>query len=322
MARLSNAQSDEREEPGEGSEGGGIVCRRATAADMPWAVSMYLGAEGRRASATQTNEFLRHSGQRQLNLGETWIAEENGVPAWAVLPMLSPGRTALFFTAAEWSCESPAARALVERVCQDLVQRDVQLAQVLIDPGQLPARRFFAEVGFFEVAELIYLHGHAPRGALQTNIPPEMSWETYSPERHELFAKTIQASYVDSLDCPALTGVRGIEDVVAGHKSTGEFDPGLWHVLVENGRGVGVLLLCRIFGSDALELVYLGLAPEGRGRGLGDLLMRQAMRQVLEQKRRRLSLAVDRKNEPALKLYYRFGLARLTSKLAMIRILM
>jgi mycothiol synthase len=279
---------------------------------------MFLGSDCKQASSAQTQDFLRYASQRHVNLGETWIAEEAGKVVWAVLPLLSPGKTALMFTSAEWSCETAAAGELVECVCRDLAQRDVQLAQVLIDPGQLPARRFFALLEFAEIAELNYLHGHAPRSSSAV-LPPEMRWETYSNQTHNLFAGAILASYKDSLDCPALTGIRNIEDVIAGHKATGEFDPGIWQVLVEKSRPVGVLLLSRVVQADSLELVYLGLSPEARGRGLGDLLMRRAMAQVVRQGRRRLSLAVDCRNAPALKLYYRFGLARLTSKLAMIR---
>jgi mycothiol synthase len=280
---------------------------------------MFLGAECHKASESQTLEFLRYSAQRHINLGETWVAEEEGKLAWAMLPLLSPGRTALLFTSAEWSCESPAAGELVKTVCRDLAGRDVQLAQVLIDPAQLPARRFFALQGFSEIAELNYLNGHPPRSAAAAILPPEMRLENYSPQTHEVFGRAILASYKESLDCPALTGVRHIEDIIAGHKATGEFDPGLWQVLMENSAPVGVLLLSRVVGADSLELVYLGLSPEARGRGLGDLLMRHAMQQVVRQNRRRLSLAVDRRNTPAMKLYFRFGMARLTSKLAMIR---
>ncbi len=280
---------------------------------------MFLGAECHRASESQTLDFLRYAAQRHINLGETWVGLEEGKLAWSMLPLLSPGRTALLFTAAEWSCESAAAGELVGCVCRDLAGRDVQLAQVLIDPAQLPARRFFALQGFSEIAELNYLHGPAPRSAQGAVLPKEMRLENYSPQMHELFGRAILESYKESLDCPALTGVRDIEDVIAGHKATGEFDATLWHILIENSKALGVLLLSRVIGADSLELVYLGLSPEARGRGLGDLLMRQAMLQVNQQGRRRLSLAVDRRNNPALKLYYRFGLARLTSKLAMIR---
>jgi hypothetical protein len=150
-------------------------------------------------------------------------------------------------------------------------------------------------------------------------LPQELHWETYSPQTHGLFAAAIQGSYRQSLDCPGLTGMRDITDVIDGHKTTGEFDPRLWRVLCRDGQPMGVLLLSRIVGTDALELVYLGLVPEARGHGWGDLMMQEAMSSVMRENRRRLSLAVDKINTPALKLYGRFGLSPLTSKLAMIR---
>ena len=54
-----------------------------------------------------------------------------------------------------------------------------------------------------------------------------MRLETYQPENHALFAAAIQESYRDTLDCPALSGLRDIEDVIAGHQSVGTFDPAL-----------------------------------------------------------------------------------------------
>jgi ribosomal protein S18 acetylase RimI-like enzyme len=67
--------------------------------------------------------------------------------------------------------------------------------------------------------------------------------------------------------------------------------------------------------------VYLGLTPSARGRGLGDLLVRQALATTAALGASRLSLAVDSQNGPALKLYYRHGLQRVASKLAMMRLL-
>jgi ribosomal protein S18 acetylase RimI-like enzyme len=98
----------------------------------------------------------------------------------------------------------------------------------------------------------------------------------------------------------------------------------LWTVLVEPdaaGRDsvLGVLLLSRVPRSDSAELVYLGLVPTARGRGLGDLLMQQALGAIIGDNRRRLSLAVDSRNTPALALYYRHGLQRVTAKAALLR---
>jgi hypothetical protein len=113
--------------------------------------------------------------------------------------------------------------------------------------------------------------------------------------------------------------MRDMEDVIVGHKATGEFDPSLWQILCEGDEPRGVLLLSRMPSSDVMELVYLGLSPQGRGRGWSDLLMRQAMYHVASERRRRLTLAVDSINTPALKLYYRHGMQRIASKIAMIR---
>src|SRR5207302_922390 len=119
-----------------------------------------------------------------------------------------------------------------------------------------------------------------------------------------LFARAIADSYQSSLDCPDLNGVRDIKDVIAGHKASGEFDPAGWFVLLEAGEPRGALLLSHVPRTDAAELVYIGLVPSARGSGLGDLLMRQALWAVAAMRLARLTLAVDSRNDPALKLYY------------------
>src|SRR5438046_8328601 len=110
--------------------------------------------------------------------------------------------------------------------------------------------------------------------------------------------------------------MRDVEDVISGHKASGEFDPDLWFVVSENQTAIGALLLSRSHG-DSLELVYLGLAPEARGRGIGDWLMQLAIAKVIAQRRSHLSLAVDSGNAPALALYYRHGMKRIGSRVAL-----
>jgi ribosomal protein S18 acetylase RimI-like enzyme len=122
------------------------------------------------------------------------------------------------------------------------------------------------------------------------------------------------------LDCPALAGQRDIEDVVAGHRAAGEFRPELWFLLMGEGEeALGVALVAPAPPTDATELVYLGLTPAARGRGLGDVLMRQALHATHAHGLSRLTLAVDAGNGPALKLYYRHGLRRVHAKVAMMR---
>ena len=65
--------------------------------------------------------------------------------------------------------------------------------------------------------------------------------------------------------------------------------------------------------------VYLGVTPTARGRGVGQAMMREAMAIGRSLQATRLTLAVDSRNVPALRLYYSHGLHRFASKIALIR---
>ena len=111
--------------------------------------------------------------------------------------------------------------------------------------------------------------------------------------------------------------------MIEGHKAAGEFDPKLWFLLRDRTNGApapaGVLLLNRSTRTDSLELVYLGLSPAYRGKKLGDAMMRHAINTASAIGSRRLSLAVDSNNAPALRLYQRHGMTRLCSRVALLR---
>jgi mycothiol synthase len=199
--------------------------------------------------------------------------------------------------------------------------------------------RLYREVCQFEpLAELIYLE-RAVHRAPQEQPPLGFAWETYSSSNHDDFARAVTATYAGSLDCPRLNGRRDIEDVLAGHKAAGEFDPKLWFLLRKQGSSTrsrqgpstssgqnddrdslaGVLLMSRSTRTDAVELVYLGLQPAYRGRRLADAMMRHAFATVAAIGSRRLSLAVDSNNVPALRLYRRHGMTQVCSRLALLR---
>ena len=296
----------------------GVVCRRAKPVELPIAVGMILGSPGRPAPAAQVAEFINSAISRRIEVQGIWVAETGGRIVWAVLPILNPGRTLLLLTSQDMGSSNLPAGRLVREICHHFAGQGVHLAQVLLESQSHPARQFFAAMGFKEIAELIYLQGQVPRNTVAPAMPEHMRWLEYSPTTHAIFADAITRTYRDSLDCPDLSGLREIDDVIAGHQATGEFDPSGWQLLLEGDRAMGGFLLSRIPQSDAMELVYLGLPPEARGRGLGIFLMKQVFFLILQNQRRKLSLAVDSKNEPALKLYYRFGMRQVATRWAMI----
>jgi GNAT superfamily N-acetyltransferase len=297
----------------------GLEFRRALPAEIPAAIGLILSGD-RPAGPAQINEFISSAPQRRIDVHDVWVATLGSRPIWAALPVLSPGHTMLLLVPLGNPDATEAAMdRLLTQVCRHYAAGGVHLVQVLLDPERRLLHEFFEQRGFRRMAELIYLQGTGPRFVRPDHLPAGMAWKIYDASTHALFASTILASYQGSLDCPFLNGMRDIEDVIAGHKGTGEFDPGLWGVLMSNEQAMGVVLLNRIPLSDALELTYLGLVPDARGKGLGDLCMRQAFWLTGQVKRRRISLAVDSTNRPAMSLYYRHGLQRIACKVALMR---
>ncbi len=301
---------------GDGPEERTFRCRLAGEADLRPAIRLVLGCE----DEGQVEEFLLFAEERKIDLGALWVVEQRGRIVWSLLPVLNPGRTALLLSAHGGGGlrQGRAAGALIQQVCAYCAGKGSQMAQVLLDPHERSARQLYESCGFSLMAELEYLQMLVRRPAVPT-LPVGMGWVTYSPAEHPRFAQTVLETYEESLDCPGLNGMRSIDDILAGHQAAGEFDPSLWFLLEEAGRILGMLLLSPTPRSDSIELVYLGLCPASRGRGLGDLLMRQAIWMTMRTGRSRLTLAVDAANPPALNLYYRHGLHRICSKVALMR---
>ncbi|WP_428940093.1 GNAT family N-acetyltransferase [Fontivita pretiosa] len=310
-----------------------LICRPVLRPEIEPSLRLILGDESGPASDETILEFLALAVQRNIDVNQIWIATVAGAapPAgtilWALLPVVSPGRTMLLFSPSQLPgtiLDHPPQMVigmLCDAVCQHWGARGVHLAQLLIDPQHTQLRDAYVACGFEVLAELLYLSRRPAESSLPPpiSLPQEMELLNYCPARHGLFVSAIIGSYQQSLDCPGLNGRREIEDVLAGHRATGQFDPSLWYVLTERSQPRGVLILSPTPYSDSLELVYLGLTPEARGRGLGAMLLGLALWQVHRTGKRELSLAVDSRNVPALKLYYRHGLKRIASRTALVR---
>ena len=119
-------------------------------------------------------------------------------------------------------------RKLIDALCGRAAQQGVHLAQALLEVHDEGLQGMLIACGFGKLAELLYLQAAVGKVAEPT-LPPGCNWLTYSPSRHELFASTILATYQDSFACPGLNGLRTIDDILAGHRATGDFDPEHWY---------------------------------------------------------------------------------------------
>lgn len=308
---------------------GGVEVRRAVPEEMSGALRRILGQGGGLATDDRVADFLSLSVRRGFDLTRVAVGVRKGVRnegaegmVWAVLPILTPGGSALLLTPGRVEAgDERAAAAVVEFVVREL--SGVQLVQGLVDPADASAAQPLLDAGFEPLATLIYLQRQASGSQKLKPLPKGMGGVMrevhYSPEAHDLFRRAISSTYVNSLDCPRLNGRRSMDDVIADHKSAGDFDPGLWSVVVDGEIPAAVMLLSPAPREETMELVYLGIAPEYRRRGLGQWCVRRALSRTQERGLSRLTLAVDAGNKPALNLYYGCGMRKVHERMALLR---
>jgi GNAT superfamily N-acetyltransferase len=277
------------------------------------------------------DQFLDFVRQQGLGLEELWAAYTDQTPVCATLIIPGAGRTAVLFVSPVTG--SPRVRLtgdLVRTAMANLDPVDVCLIQSLLDPTQHREEQALTRAGFERLASLVYMRRSCLGDLPGPGVDPDASIECdgsvlnvypWRDDLHDLFGGAIEASYLETLDCPALVGVRRIDDIIAGHKAVGRFDPSLWSAFYCNDQPAGVLLLNPLVDRRELELVYLGLTPGFRGRGLALRLMQRAMMMARRRGDAGIHLAVDQANTPAVRLYQQLGFRATGRKLAMIGVL-
>lgn len=246
----------------------------------------------------------------QLRLDAVWGLDgpAGGFESVAVL-MRNAGRTAgILLSPVRNRTEIPAAADLVRALLADR-RFDADLAQAMLDPERPLDREPLLAAGFESLADLRFMDRPLPGAPLASADPANRSVRIEScgdapPETlHELLLET----YRDTLDCPGLAGARRVEDVLDGHRAAGRFRPDLWRRLLVDGEAAGLSLVNPNPDAGCVELVYFGLAARFRGQGLASVLLRDSIHGAATAGLPRLSLAVDDRNVPALRLYRRLG---------------
>lgn len=212
---------------------------------------------------------------------------------------------------------------VIDRACRDV--EGVRLAQALLEEGQTRLSRAFEHGGFWRLAVLDSLRRAVPTGDELAQWGESAGWgegievRTWRPGDDEFVGRAIERSYEETLDCPALCGVRSMEDVLASHRGTGVWEASLWHIVFQEGEPEGVMLLNPCPSAGSVELIYLGLSKRLRGRGLGERLLRHGLTKLVGRDELRVQCAVDRGNAPARRVYERMGFSGFESRLALVR---
>ncbi len=264
----------------------------------------------------QVSVFLGYVRTCNLGVDRQWGAFDAGRMIAASLIVVSPGRSAILYLprSRPRDRDEGVMVELLRRVVADAPAVGVKFIQAMVTPDAEHEISILSESGFRFLAELIYMERNANALFPKRAAADTLQWIPYNDARHALFASTIMATYEDSLDCPGLNGLRTIDDILASHRAVGEFDERRWFVVACEGTPIGALLLAHVPARDALEVVYMGLSPQWRGRGIGSAVIHHAVKVARDAGCSIVSLAADASNTPAVRLYRGCGFIETTRR--------
>jgi ribosomal protein S18 acetylase RimI-like enzyme len=213
------------------------------------------------------------------------------------------------------------AAALVQAALAELRLGGFCVAQAVLDESAGPrAARDLIKGGMPKVTELLYLERDTlapltnPDGATHVSESDRsrsdqgFEWQRYEPAVESEFRAVLQSTYEESLDMPELEGMRSLNDILEGYQAAGQFSAERWQFgrIPGEPSAAAVLLLTEISNRDVWEVIYLGLTPAARSRGLGRTVLQRALN-LTRPHASRLQLAVDLRNTPAIRLYRAAG---------------
>jgi ribosomal protein S18 acetylase RimI-like enzyme len=271
-------------------------------------------------------EVLGEARRGLIDLSGLWVTRERmrGITG-ALLTQPLAGKAA-----AVWAPEvrpswrrTRLAAALVQSALADLKSRGFLLAQAVLDESAgSRAAHDLTRGGMPYVTELLYLEretatslpfisarkslgaGHLAAAANGPGAEASLEWRSFGLALESEFRSVLLATYVGSLDMPELDGARSLEDILEGHRASGRFLAERWWLgrIPGEPAAAAILLMAEVPGRDAWEVVYLGLTPAARGRGLGHATLSHAL-ELARPHVARIELAVDVRNRPAVRLY-------------------
>jgi len=283
-------------------------------ADRGRALDLLAGAADRGARRAALANLLNARGPDRCRL---WWARTLRGPVAAAMTAVSPGRTAMIYHTPADECDRAVLGELLDRLSRTTLAAKVTFVQGLLPPTAADDAAALLDARYVLLAHLIYLR--RALADLPAPSPGPLVWETFRAGSERRLGEVIAETYVGSRDCPELLGLRPMADVVAAHKSTGVFRPRWWWLPTLGGECVGCLLLNELSARPAGDVVYLGVRPPWRRRGLGRAMIRHAMHALADEGLTELHLAVDASNVAAVRLYEAEGFGEVDRKDVYIR---
>jgi GNAT superfamily N-acetyltransferase len=252
-----------------------------------------------------------------------WGAFREGILAGSLLTQVQPGRSAMLWPPRLSSGESKeTAGRLMEAALQALSESDLRIVQALLPTDVGEDVDVLRTAGFRHFSDLLYLvcvDADFPTVEIAP-LSSDVEFVPVTDEQEPRIATLVEATYVDTRDCPAVNGLRSIDDVLLGYRATGRYDSQGWLYVRHRGEDVGCLITADHPPHNTRELIYMGLVPAARRKGLGTVVIHHALWLAARDRQKRVVLAVDAANEPALRMYAAAGFQAWDRKSVFIRV--
>lgn len=255
--------------------------------------------------------------ERLLSAGAAsglFVARAGGRVCAAALAQALPG--ALGVTCPPRGDSPEAEDAATRAACGWLKGRGVKVCQAFAFEDEFGRMGALERAGFRYTTQLVFMRRVVRNDRGRAPWPPDefpLTLRPYEPEVAQLFARTLVATHEASLDCPELNTPRTSADVLDGFSESAP-PSAKWHRVLaldsadlQIETAAGVLLLGDGPGPLDRDICYIGVAPRARGRGYGDWLIRSAVAVAVEEGDDALTVSVDARNTPAVRLYAKHG---------------
>lgn len=281
----------------------------ASQTELPAALALifhHLDADDRKARSAHLLELIE---QKAIDPCGIWVARKGAELSGAMICQPLAGAGGLVWP--PQGCRGRDGRAiedqLVQATSQWLRSRGVKLAQALLVSSDMHLGAALVRNGYEHISSLMYLRHELELSAAFLGTPERLHFDAYGPETQAVFHQTLMRSYVGTLDCPEINGVRTLDEILAGHRAQGVPDSHRWWLARDGDRPAGVLLMTAWHEGQGWDISYLGVVPELRGRGFGNDLVRKALFEAKAAQTWQVTLSVDIRNQPAWDLYLRAG---------------
>jgi ribosomal protein S18 acetylase RimI-like enzyme len=182
----------------------------------------------------------------------------------------------------------------------------------------------FVPFGFIAYPRL-YMQYDLPESTLSNNshtfdsqpqadpLAPELKIARWTSAAYDPAAVLIHNAYAGHIDalvndqyCSLHGSLRFLHNIVR-FPGCGTFEPAhSWTISLPSGELVAILLCSRI-ASDVAHITQICVSPAWSNRGLGGALLSHAMSQLSRAGYATITLTVTESNQPAVRLYERFG---------------